>query len=113
MNASLSREHETVKGREGEEGKGEWTQPSSFSAYRHLGEHGPDRLVLNDWNSKRLAVVRVLGRLGETPLRETDRARRDERSRNVERAHRNLETVAWFAEDVLFRDHNVFWGAKT
>src|SRR5581483_5893044 len=75
-----------------------------FALRLHVGEHACNELVLRDRLAHRLARARVLEGVVGGALGEAEPLRADPRARAVEDAHRDLETVALLAEQVLGGD---------
>src|SRR5690606_28749187 len=67
-------------------------------ARRHLGDLPLDGLKVGDGAAELLALLRILHRRFEARATDADRLRRDADAAAVERVHRDVEALAFLAE---------------
>ena len=73
----------------------------------HLGDLLFDQLMVRDLGAERLALVRVSNRRITRSANYSRGAGGDSKSSLLERKHRDLETFAFFADEVCFRNAHV------
>src|SRR5262250_1527712 len=78
-------------------------EPRRVNLHGHVGEHELDALEGGDRLAELLPLLRVCGRRVERGLADADRHRARHRPRDVERAHRDLESLALLTQALLDR----------